>query len=165
MTYTPARVVVTPRAIPDNILAWAIDATRQADALTWAGNGNLKLIKEYSKSVANRLQPVYPSVAFAQDDDAQDLSQTALTAAYSATFEFSVQNAVPDTAVTNARVYARAFMSLFANCPDATLLANTGARSVALHTMETSFDPIKTNEQQNDFLQQFQVRVTYALWE
>jgi hypothetical protein len=61
-------------------------------------------------------------------------------------------------------VYAKAVTSLIANCPSSTLLTNTGARPGAtMLTLEVGFLPIKTNEMQNDFLQQFQVKVGYAL--
>ena len=88
-----------------------------------------------------------------------------IQAAYSFTFEVSVQNADPDTAVTNARVYDKALRSMIVNCPSSTLGTNTGAVSdtATVQTIETGFEPIKTNEKQNDFLQQFQIRVTVTM--
>jgi hypothetical protein len=165
MSWTPTITLLTPRAIPVNLLTYATHEDRQEEALEWAGNRNLKIIREFSKSIANRAIPMYPSVAFQQDDDALGWQEDLAVDGYSTTFEFSVQNSDADTAVENSLVYHKAFCSMFANCPTATLLAGTGATSATLQTIETSFDVIKTNEQQNDFLQQFQVRLTYALWE
>ena len=164
MTWTPTIAVLAPRAIPVNLLNYATDADRQQEALEWAGDGNLKLIREYSKSIAARLSPIYPSVAFAQDDDAQNAGAEQLTGAYSVTFEFSVQNANPDTAVEQAEIYDLAFRSMFRNCPKETVLTGTDATAITMQLIETSFEPIKTNDKQNDFLQQFQVRLTYTLW-
>lgn len=165
MTWTPTLAILTPRAIPVNLLTYVTDATRQADALTWAGDGSLKLIKKFSNSVANRTVPVFPSIAFSDDNDAQQLSEDVINAAYSFTFEVSIQNADPDTAVTNARVYDKALRSMIVNCPAATMAASTGGTVAAatILTIETGFEPIKTNEKQNDFLQQFQIRVTVLL--
>lgn len=164
MTWTPKLAVITPRAIPVNLLTYVTDATRQGDALTWAGDGSLKKIKTFSNSVANRAIPVFPSIAFSDDNDAQSFENDITLTAYSCTFEVSIQNSDPDTAVTNARVYDKALRSMILNCPDATLISGTGAiNGASLLTMETGFEPIKTNEKQNDFLQQFQIRVTYAL--
>lgn len=156
--------VITPRAVPVNLLTYVTDSTRQTDALTWAGDSSLKLIKKFSNSVANRAIPVFPSIAFSDDNDIQEFGEDVIQAAYSFTFEVSIQNADPDTAVTNARVYDKALRSMIRNCPDATIISGTGALpGASLITIETGFEPIKTNEKQNDFLQQFQIRVTYVL--
>lgn len=164
MAWTPTLAIITPRAVPVNLLTYVTDSTRQTDALTWAGDSSLKLIKTFSNSVANRAIPVFPSIAFSDDNDAQEFGEDVIQAAYSFTFEVSIQNADPDTAVTNARVYDKALRSMIVNCPDATIISGTGALPEAsLITIETGFEPIKTNEKQNDFLQQFQIRVTYVL--
>lgn len=165
MTWTPTLAIITPRAVPVNLLTYVTDSTRQTDALTWAGDSSLKLIKTFSNSVANRAIPVFPSIAFSDDNDIEEFGEDTVTAAYAFTFEVSIQNADPDTAVTNARVYDKALRSMIVNCPSATLGTNTGCVSgtAAVQTIETGFEPIKTNEKQNDFLQQFQIRVTVTM--
>ncbi len=164
MTWTPTLKTIKARHVADNLAAYILDATRQADAYTWAGGTGQKLIKKFSASVANRTTPVYPALAYSDDNDAQDFTTDIIRAAYSVTFEVSVQNSNPDTAVTQAQVYRDAIVSMIVNVPPATLITNTGALTGAvLDSIETGFDPIKTNDAQNDFLQQFQIRVTYTL--
>ena len=169
MVYTPTRNLLTPRVIPDNLLTYCLDGTRQRDALDWAlgssSAATYKLIKKFSASVANRTTPVFPSIAFAEDSDAQDVSGDVIPGAYSVTFEISIQNANPDTAVTQSRVYQKAFASMMLNCPAATIGENTGGTvgATTVQLIEIGFDQIKTNEKQNDFLQQFQIRLTISL--
>lgn len=169
MTWTPAKKIINAGVIPDNLMTYCLDATRQREALDWAlgssSAATYKLIKKFSASLANMTTPVYPAIAFSDDNDAQDFTEDIVPAAYSGTFEGSIQNANPDTAVTQAKIYRKAFCSMIANCPDSTLIANTGALSGAvLNTMETGFDPIWGHKKRkNDFLQRFQIRVTYVL--
>lgn len=165
MAWTPSYTVLKTRAIPSNILTYVIDATRQADAITWAGGGSLKAFKTFSNSVANRTKPVFPSIAFSDDNDVQVFGDDLIEAVYSCIFEVSIQHSSPDTVVTNARYYAAALVSMIRNCPPATLAANTGADVYAtvIEGVEVGFEQIKTNEMQNDFLQQFQIRVTVRL--
>ena len=169
MVYTPTRNLLTPRVIPENLLTYCLDATRQRDALDWAlgssSAATYKLIKKFSNSVANRTTPVFPSIAFSDDEDSQDVSEDTIPGVYIVMFEISIQNASPDTAVTQARVYQKAFSSMMLNCPAATLGANTGGTAAAtlVQLIQHNFEQIKTNEKQNDFLQQFQIRLTISL--
>ena len=163
MAFDPQFAIVTPEAIPDNLLAFIADATRQKEALTLAGLSSLKLIKNRTSTVANRLNPVYPSIAFVDDNDAADYAEDVIQSAYSATFEVSIQHKNPDVAVSQARIYRRALKLLIRNIPDADVLTDTGCTTAVLQTMEGGFDAIKTNEKQNDFLQTFQLRMTYTL--
>ena len=163
MTWAPTRAIVTARAIPDNILAYIVDADRQADVLTWAGNGDLKLIKTFASSVGNRLRPVYPSIAFLNDEDAKDYAEDIISAVYRGTFEIVIQNSDPDQVVTNARVYAMAIESMILNCPNATVTVGTGASIAVVETIQMVFDEIKTNEKQNDFFQPFNIRVSWLI--
>jgi hypothetical protein len=80
-------------------------------------------------------------------------------------FEVMVQNADPNQAVAESRVYAAAIVSMIRNCPSGTVLSNTGAiaNTEILESIECNFDEIKTNDTQNDFLQRFQIRVIYQL--
>lgn len=161
MAWTPTLAILTPRAIPTNLLTYVTDATRQADALTWAGGTSLKAFKTFAQSVANRAIPVYPSIAFRDDNDVQEFDGDVISCAYSCVFEVSIQNASPNTAVTQARTYQDAICSMIANCPQSTLIANTNAVRATLVGLECGFEPIKTNDKQNDFLQVFQIRAAY----
>lgn len=163
MAWEPTNNVITARAIATNALDWLTDATRQAEALTWADNTvSLKPILTYANSTAQRAVPVYPAIRFSDDNDLQDIGNDLIEAAYTFTLEVAVQSKVADTAVTNARVYAKAIVSMIANCPPSTLGANTGSTLVLVQTIETGFDPIKAGNgglAQNDFLQEFQIRI------
>lgn len=162
MTWSPSRQIITARAIPENLLTYITDATRCGDALTWAGGTGYKLLKKYTTSVLARTSPVFPCIAFQDDTDDQAFGDQ-IIGAYSVTFEVSVQNANVDTALTQARIYEKAIASMIVNCPFSTLAANTGAVNALVEGIEVGFLPIKTNEQQNDFLQQFQVRVLISI--
>lgn len=169
MPWTPTRTVIYARAIPENLLTYF--ETNQADALTWAGGGSLKPIRRFGNSVANRAVPVYPSIAFYDDNDAVDYTTDLALAGYSCTFELMIAKAKADdadaanTVVTDARKYARAYLSMILNCPNATLAANTGthANAATVETIECGFDPIRTNDKQNEFLQAVQIRATFRL--
>jgi hypothetical protein len=169
MAWTPTLNILTARAIPVNLLTYVTDASRQADALSWAlGGGSIsgyRLIKTFSNSVANRTVPVYPSIAFSDDEDLQDFTGDTIEGAYSCIFEVSIQHANPDTAVTQARTHAKALCSMMVNCPEATLGANTGGTVAAtkIQSIEVGFEQMKTNEMQNDFLQVFQIRTVISL--
>lgn len=163
MAWSPTRAILTPRAIPTNLLTYITDSTRQSDALTWAGGSTLKAFKTFAQSVANRAIPVYPSIAFSDDNDAQAFDGDVITGIYSCVFEVSIQNASADTATTNARIYQDAICSMIANCPTSTLITNTNAVHATLQGLECGFEPIKTNDMQNDFLQVFQIRAVYLL--
>lgn len=167
MTWTPQKAVITARAIPENLLTYITDATRCRDALDWAlgssSAATYKLLQKYTTSVLARSTPVFPSIAFQDDTDAQDLSGDVIQGAYSLTFEVSVQNTSPDNALTQARVYEKAITSMMVNCPVATLIAGAAAITATYEALEVGFLTIKTNEKQNDFLQQFHVRATISI--
>lgn len=169
MVWNPQYTVINSRAIADNLLTYF--ATNQADALTWAGGGSLKPFRKFSNSIANRAVPVYPAIAFSDDNDAVDYTGDVTEGAYSLTFEVSIDKATAndsnaaDTVVTDARLYAIAIVSMIRNCPLATLAANTGALAggTVIETIECGFDPIRSNDARNEFLQVFQVRTVFRL--
>lgn len=163
MAWSPTKAIITARAIPENLLTYVTDATRCADALTWAGGSSYAVLKKYTTSALARTTPIYPCIAFEDDQDKQDLSGDLIEAVYSVIFELSIQNASADTATLKARIYAKAVSSMIVNCPTATLITNTGAVFGLVEAIEVGFMPIKTNEKQNDFLQQFQIRTTISL--
>lgn len=170
MVWAPAQAIITPRAIPGNLVGFCLDATRQREALDWAlgasSAATYKLVKTYQNSIAEADKPVFPCIAFSDDDDAQDYTEDVIEAAYTCTLELSIQSNVPDTAVTQGRTYDKAFRSMIRNCPIATLIANANAIHAVLISMETGFLPIKAAEggtSRNNFLQQVQIRVGYGL--
>ncbi len=164
MAWTPTKAIITPRAIPENLLTYVTDSTRQTDALTWAGDSSLKLLKKYNSHVFANTTPVFPAIAFNDDNDAQDVSEDVIDGAYSFVFEVSIQTSTPDTAISQARTYDKAIRSMIVNCPAATIGANTGYSSISILTIETGFERLKAHESQaNNFLQQFQIRVTMLI--
>lgn len=157
--------IISCHAVAGNLLNYFSDATRQAEALAWAHGSELRSFANIANSVANRSDPVFPAIAFSDDNEAVSMSGDVLIATYAAVFELMIQNAVPSQAVIEARSYAKAVKSLIANCPKASLIANTGVpvNLVILHGLETGFDEIRTNEMQNDFMQMVQIRATFEL--
>ena len=153
--------VTTPSAIPVNILTFITTEADQVEALTKFGGSGLRSLKTPSQTVANRAIPVYPSIAFSDEDDATDYTGDIAPSVYTTAFEGNVQSSDPDTAIAEARIYLAAVKWMAINCD--TMLTNTGMTSAALQTLEGKMLPIKSNEQQNDFLQQFQVQVTWLL--
>ena len=162
MPWTPTYSVLNLRAIPANLLTYF--EANQVDALSWAGGGLIPF-QRIENSVGNADSPFFPAIMFAQDNDAVDYSETLPIGAYSATFQVMVTNQDPNTAVTNAVKYAKAIVSMIRNCPQSTYTANSGAQanSAVLESIEMGFDPIKSNDAHNDFLQEFQIRATYQL--
>ncbi|MCA1589176.1 MAG: hypothetical protein LC734_02055 [Acidobacteria bacterium] len=139
-------------------------AATQAEALVWAGGTGLKTFQSIADSLADKETPIFPALQFSDDNDAVDYTGDGLLeGVYSVTFEMMIQSAVAATAVTQARTYSKAISSMIRNCLDATLLVNTGADHAILQTLEMGFDPMKTNAQQNSFLQVFQARATYMV--
>lgn len=162
MAWTPVNKVINTRALASNILTFI--AANQTEALAWA-NGASGLIgfQDINASVANRSNPVFPAIALRDDDDAADYTGDILEPAYSATFEVMIENPLPAVAVTKARVYSLALSSMLRNMTNAQLISGTTAQAAVLISIETGFEQIQANEQQNSFLQVFQIRATYRL--
>jgi len=164
MAWVPAHAIINARAIAANLLTYF--ETNQADALAWANGGTgLKSFQRIENSIGNLNEPFYPAIMFNQDNDVADYTDELVAGAYTVTFELMVTNSDPNTAVTQARVYEAAVKSMIRNCPQSTYTANTGALAsgAVLNTLEAGFDPIKSNETRNDFMQQFQIRATFTL--
>jgi len=163
MTWTPTINVLRSRAIAENLLAY-IEA-QQADAILWANTTPIRTIQQFSDSVANRTAPIYPSIAIRSTEDAQVFGEDVHSGAFKVTFEIIVENAVPDTAVSEAKVYDTAIKSIIANVPHSTIAANTGAvvGSIVLEDMTSEFEDIKSNDQQNDFFQPLTISASYTL--
>lgn len=161
MSWTPTYRTVRTSKIADNLLAYF--ELHQAEAIVWAHGSALKSISHFSNSVANRAVPIFPSIAFVSDAEAQVHVDDMVSAAYSLTFELLVQNQSPALAVTQARSYTAAILSMIRNCPPATAAANTytDAAVTVLESLETEFAEIRTNDLQNDFLQAVQIRAIY----
>lgn len=161
MAWTPAYGVINARAMVGNLLTYF--QTNQAAALTWAHGSALKSFQQFADTVANRATPACPSIAFKRDSTKWDADGDIVQVEYSVVFEVVVENPSPSTAVTQGRSYAKAIMSMILNCPTATLLTGTGANTVLVDSMADNFQEIKSNDMQNDFFQEFEVGVTFAL--
>jgi hypothetical protein len=163
MAWEPTHEVLNCSAMVDNLMAYF--NTNQAEALAWANGGTaLLLFKSIADALADPNKPIFPALQFAEDNDATDHSGDGLLqGAYSVMFEGMVRNETAALAIAQGRKYRLAVASMLRNIPDASLIANTGATQVILQSIETGYDPIKTNDTQNDFLQVFQVRATYLV--
>jgi hypothetical protein len=161
MPWTPTLAVINSRAIAENLLTFF--EANQVDAILWANGSALKPFQRFENSRANLDLPAYPAILFSDDNDQTSHGDDLLTAGYSALFLVMVQNPVPATAVLQARMYAKAIMSMIANCTGSSLEANTGCVNAVLQDTQVGFDQIKVNEAGNDWMQQFEVRATYTL--
>jgi hypothetical protein len=163
MAWTPTYNTINARVIPENLFAFFV--ANQDDALTWAGDGSLKPIKKFSDSVANRTVSVFPAISFSDDADAQDLAGDTNITGYQVSFELMVTDPSPDEAVRAARVYTKAIVSMIVNCPKATIAANTGATPGAtiIEDITVGFDPIRSDEDQVDFMQLVRITPTFRL--
>lgn len=146
----------------DNLMAYF--EANQVAALALVGGSALKPLQQFSDSVANRSTPVFPAIAFRDDNDTVDYSQEVLAGGYSVTFELMVQNADPDTAVAQSRIYMKAIKLMIRNIPDATLIANTNAAAnkTFLDSIEGTTDVIRANATQNDFLQMLTITARFG---
>src|SRR4051812_40772376 len=103
MPWTPTYNVINARSITDNLLAYF--AANQVDALNWANGGSgLKSFQKFSDSVANRNTPVYPAIAYSDDNDALNFGDGGIDSGiYVVSYEVMVQNPNPDVATSEAR--------------------------------------------------------------
>lgn len=163
MAWTPTHSVINARAIAENLLAYF--EANQAEALEWANGSPMKSFQRIENSVGNINLPVYPAIMFSDDADRVDYADELAVGAYELMFEVMVTHPNPNTATTLAIKYAMALASMIRNCPQATYTANSGALAsgAVLSLLEIGFETIKTNDQHNDFLQQFQMKATYTL--
>lgn len=169
MVWTPTKVTLNPRVIPENLLTYCTDATRQAEALTWASGTGLRLIKTVAALNANKSLPPYPSVEFSDDNDEQAYGDDLIPCVYSLTLNFGVQATTAAVALANARKYDAAFRSMIVNCPAATLGASTGGTvaTAQVENIQTGFLVIKAGNQgkaTSDFLQEFQIKVMVSIY-
>lgn len=163
MAYAPTQKVIDTRFIGRNILAY-VEAT-QEEALPWANDGeDLKTFQQFADSLANRLKPVMPSIAIADDSQATIFDGDVLQPVYRIVFEVMIGGANPNGLFTQAKRYAYALESLLLNIPSATVTADSeNLISVKPSTFETDFDAIGVNDSKNYFMQMFQTKATYLL--
>lgn len=164
MPYFAPLAILTPRAIALNLLGHF--AVAQVGALAWAGDGSLIPIQEFAASVGNRSEPVFPYIATETDEDAVVYGGDSIDGLYRVQFEMVIENPDPNTATANAKIYTKAVCSMILNCPAATLGADTGANGNDIRCQEiiTGFEPIGTNDQQNDFFQEVKIRAEFTLF-
>jgi len=163
MAWTPTVNILRSRAIAENLLAYI--SANQADAILWANGTPIRAIAQFSDSVANRTNPVYPSIAIESTEDAQVFGEDIHDGAFIVTFEVLVESASPTTAVSEAKVYDTAIKSMIANIPAATIATGTGAiiGTIVLQSTESGFDDIKSNDMENDFCQPLKIKASFTL--
>ncbi len=105
-------------------------------------------------------------MAYTDDNDEQAFDDL-IAAVYQCTFLLGVQATTAALAIANARVYNKAFLSMMVNCPASTLGANTGAANTSkVQAALTGFLVVKAGndgKSTNDFLQEFQIRLTISM--
>lgn len=164
MTWVPQKQFIRSHVVASNLLAYI--AANQADAILWANSGTaLKPLKSFSDSVVGtRLNPLFPAIGFASDEDQQAFTTDITPGAYAVVYEIVVESQNPNTAVAEARIYSDAIKSMILNIPSASLLLNTGAlpNTEVLENIKSQFSEINANEPQNDFFQTVQIGATYT---
>jgi hypothetical protein len=169
MAWTPGKNTLNPRVMAENILTYCLDATRQDDAIKWANsNTSLRLVNRVAVIKLDPSLSPYPAVEFSDDNDEQEYGDDMIACVYVATFDFGVQSTTAAQAVTDARIYDKAWRSMIVNCPASTLAANTGAvvATAQVVNIQTGFLRIQAGNQgtaTNDFLQAFEMKVMIAL--
>lgn len=161
MPWTPEAGTIDARAIVANLLTYF--QTNQSDALLWAHGSALKDFQQFADSIANRVTPVFPSIAFKRDSTKSNADGDLVETEYSLVFEMVIENQSPTLAVSQGRSYAKAVASMILNCPNSTLLTNTGAVTGVVSELADNFQEIKANDMQNDFFQEIEIGVTYSL--
>jgi len=165
MAWTPTRAILTPRAIPDNVLDYITDDARQEAALIWAGGSGLKKLKTSADIRANPKLPEYPMVEYTDDNDEQSFVEDMIPGVYSFVLKFWIQGSDIDTVIANARCYSKAVMSMILNCPESTLKAGTGCTVITVENMLTGFDFLKFRDGKmlKDCMQVFEIKTTVSL--
>jgi len=163
MAWTPTINVLRSRQIAENILAYI--ATNQADAILWANGTAIRTLQQISDSVANRVNPIYPSIAIRDSEDGQIFGNDIHDAAFNVVFEVVAESPVPATAVAEAKVYDTAIKSMIANISAATIAADTSAivGTIVLQEILSKFEDIKINDAQNDFFQPLTITASFTL--
>lgn len=165
MVWQPQRKIVDTRFIARNILAYI--AANQTDALFWANDNaaGLKNFKQFSESAANRAAPVFPSLAVVSDSNATTFDSDLLASRYAITFEAMIGSDSPILSPLIARKMKTALESLLLNIPTANLLDDVAVTTrFKVVSIETNILPIKANDMQNFFVQEFETKVIYEFY-
>lgn len=160
MAWLPQLNAPNLRAIADNLIAyWKLN---QEDAFAWAGDAELPPIKEFLDNIED--DPGFPAVALVNDVAAIDYvtGGTVVNAGYQPTFDLMVVGPDPKECVRQARVYVKALISMWVNCPDATLVANAGVspKNVVVEDVTSNFLEMMIHEDKIDFMQRVSIQAT-----
>ena len=165
MAWQPKTKIVTPSAIADNLLAFI--KLRIGEALVWAGGSgsSLKELLNVAETVAIRDKPIYPYIAFSDDNSISPLENDVNPTGYSVVFEIATTSNLPAQALADARIYERAVKSLIADCPPEVLLENTNALIGRdfLTQFEVGYEEIRKHDTQEFYNQTLQIRATFKL--
>ena len=162
--WNPAEQIIDTRYLGRNILSFV--SANQTEALNWANDGtDLKPFKQFSESVINRAEPIFPSLAILSERNATDFAGDIIASAFEITFEAMITGTVPADLPLLAKKYKHALESMLLNIPAASILMNAQTvTSFRVDSIETDFDEIKTNDMRNSFMQMFQTKVVYVLY-
>ena len=167
MSYSPTKRVMHAPQIAANLLTFI--KANNADAISWAISQlgltlTLPELKDVSDSIANRANPVFPSIAFSDDNSAARTDNDTNKNAYSVMFEVMVVSPDANQAVINARVYEMAIIQMINDIPKSDLLNKTNAApaAITLEGWDVGFDKIKRHGTQEVYMQKFQVKAIYS---
>ncbi len=164
------RNIIKPRFISSNLLAYITNETTQAEALEEVGATGYKALKSLAQRREQQRQdtktPMYPAIAFDNDNDAQEYNDDLIDAEYVTTFRMVIQNEDDLDAVEQAIYYEAAVNLMLVNCPTATLIANTGATYGVITRIDKGFLAIQAGQDgtaDNDFYQIVEMKATVSL--
>lgn len=161
--FMPVVNILHARAIAANLEAYF--ATTQAAAILWANdNTAMKPLVSFTESVANPDEPIYPAWRFAEDADTQGRGEGDMIAGgYTVAFELMITAKDPQTAITNARIYAKAFTAMIGNCPNDVLVdgSGIGEGNLAHTNIDVIFQSMQADESRKRFLQTVVLRTDF----
>lgn len=163
MVWNPTLNVIDTSVIDANLITFI--KANQVDALTWANGGTaLKSFKTISDSVADRTKPIFPRLSIVDSTEGTTSSGDLNDTAYQVTFECVFESLTVATVTSTAKKYDTALKSMLANISASAITSGMlGVTSARFISIESGFEELASNKQQNDFFSEWQVRVTYAL--
>jgi hypothetical protein len=164
MSWNPKIQIIDTRFIGRNILAFV--ETNDEEALLWANdNTPLKEFQQLTESVANRIKPIYPSLAIEREGNATDYRGDILPGGYEITLEALIYGTDASALPPMAKKYAYALESMLANVTGAEMFEGTSQQIVVkLVEIETQYDEIgAANKMKTAFIQEFRTKAVFSL--
>lgn len=164
MAFNTTNQIIDTRFIGKNVLKFIKD--ENAAVLALANDDNpLKEFQVFSENIENRTKPVFPLLEITGEKEGVELDSDLNMTAYEITFEAIIYSANAADLPALVKKYAHALKILLSNVPPSVLLAGTEQNiRVKTHSVETEYDGIRPNEQQNGFFQLFETKAIWKLY-